>query len=185
MGGTGHRRNRACYRGGVGLGPARQGLGELVSRQVVVVAGRGGSRGRLDAQLRPDSANPAEIRRGARQAMAVGGRLLRRQLAEHHAAGWAGVVGYVLTPSATHLGRLDGGGVMAAGHVGRVAGGGLGIARVGWRILPGRQEQPVLTAVHPGRLRHIAATGPGGGVAAGAHRGDRQESFVVGQLDSR
>ncbi len=59
--------------------------------------------------------------------MQVGGRL--------HAANSlsttplrAGVVGHVLTPSATHLGRLT---VASRGHVGRVAGGGFGIARVG------------------------------------------------------
>ena len=62
---------------------------------------------------------------------------------------------------------------------------GIGTARVGRRVPAGREEQPVLVAVHAGRVRRAVAAGPGGGVAAGADRGHRQPGFVVGQFGSR
>ena len=60
-----------------------------------------------------------------------------------------------------------------------------GAARAGRRFLPRREEQPVLVAVHPGRLCRVAAAGPGGGVATGTDRRDRVPGVVVVQLGPR
>src|SRR5208337_4167383 len=110
---------------------------ELVDGELVVVARVGAGGGRVDAQLRPDPANPADIRRRARQTMAVGSRLLRGQLVEHHAAGRTGAVCHVSASAATDLGCIDVGGVLAVGDGGRATRARAGTAWSGRRIFPG------------------------------------------------
>ena len=72
-------------------------------------------------------------------AVAFGGGVLRRQRADHHAARRPGAVGHVHLPPTTDLGRVTGGGVVAAGDVGCAAGDRPGAARSG-RRLPARRE---------------------------------------------
>ncbi len=173
VGDAGRGSDRAGRRGDVGAGAAGQSHPESVFGELVVAAGLGGGRHRADAQFRRGPADAAGLGRGAGAQAAIRGRLLRRKFAEHHAARRSGARGDFFTSAATTLGRFDVSGVVAAGDVGSAAGGRTGAARAGRRVLPGREEQPVLVAVHVGWLRRIAAAGPGGGVATGVNRGDR------------
>ena len=183
----GDHRRRGRGAGGrtrAGVGSAGQGMDEPVLRRLVVGAGRRRRRAGVDAQLRPDSAHAAEVGRGASQAMAFGGGVLRRQCAVHHDARRPGVVGHVHLPPATDLGRVAGGGIVAAGDVGRTAGGGPCVAWSRRCVPAGREQEPVVADLHTRRLRRVVATGAGGGNPAGTHRRHRRAGAVVGELSA-
>ena len=185
LGGDRSRADRARGRGHAGVGPARQGVDEPAVGELVVGAGGGRGGDVVDAQLRADPANPAALGRGGGPPVALRGGVLCGQRAEHDDAGRPGALGHLRVPPATQLGRLAGGGLLAAGDVGRASGGGPGPAGPRGRIPVGRQEQSVLAAVHPGRLRRPAAAGPGGGDPAGADRRHRGQGAGLGQLGAR
>ena len=128
LGGDRPRSDRARGRGHAGLGPARQGVDEPAVGELVVGAGGGRGGDAVDAQLRADSADPAALGRGGGPPVALGGGVLRGQRAEHDDARRPGALGHLRLPPAAQLGRLSGGGLLAAGDVGRASGGRPGAA---------------------------------------------------------
>ena len=129
-----------------------KGLEEPLLGEMVVGAG-GHRRGDVvDAQLRADSAHPAEVGRCHGQAVAFRVRLLRGQRAIHHAARWPGAIGHVHLPPTADLGRVTGGRVVAAGDVGRAAGGRAGAARFDRRVHAGREQKPTVAYLFARRL---------------------------------
>ncbi len=144
MGGTGHRRNRACYRGGVASNSASPRPASLHRRG-------GGCRPRCGSRGRPMHSSPrfsepwAEIRRGARSLPAS---------VPPHAANSPSTTlpgGPVLSATFLPVSNASGASTVAASWqlvAPGVAGGGLGIARLGGAFLLGAKNNP-FTVVHP------------------------------------
>ena len=167
------------------MGPTGAGVAQPVHGEVVLGARRYRSRPGIDAQLRPDPAHPAEVGRSHGQAVAVRGRLLRRQRSEHHAARRAGAVRDVHLPPGTTVGGVAGGRLVAAGDGRGAPGCWFGLARLGRRIPVGGQEQSVLADLHPRRLHRADSARAGRREPPRADRRNRREGAVVGELRAR
>jgi len=100
---------------------------------------RGAGGGRIDAQLRPDPAHFAEVRRRTRQAIALRSAFYAANALSTTCPA-AGAVGHVSASPATHLGCLDRGGVLAAGDVRGAAGVGLALLGLGGAFFLGAKN---------------------------------------------
>ena len=181
-----HRRDRACRRDRAGLGPAGQGLDESVRGQLVVADRVGAGGGRVDAQLRPDPAHPAEIRRACTSSK------LRSEAAFYAANSLSTTLPGGPVLSATFLlrqQRIWGASTVVASWQlvmsGVLQAVGLALLGLGGAFFLGAKNNPFSLLFTLGGFVALAAAGPGGGVAPGADRRHRQPGVGVGQLDSR